>query len=83
MIGAAAGDDRSLFQRSQTRRGLARIHDFGGIFSNRFHVFVGQRRNAGESLQEIESHPFGSKNAPGCALDLENRFAAEHRGSVS
>ena len=82
MIRPAAGHNRSLFQRAQTRRGLARIHDFGRIFSNRFHVFVGQRRNPGESLQEIQSHPFGSKNTSGRALNLKNRFAAEHSASV-
>ena len=82
MIGAAAGDDRSFFQRAQTRCSLACVHDFGGIFSNRFHVFMGQRRNPGESLQKIQSHPLGRKNAPGRPLNLENRFAAQHSGPV-
>ena len=82
MITAAAGDNRRSFERAQARRCLSGIHDFGGIFPNRLHVLMRQRRDAGKSLQKIQGDPFCGKNAPGRSLDFENSFAAKHGRSV-
>src|SRR5205085_6590813 len=82
MITAAAGDNRRSFERAKARRCLSGIHDFGGIFPNRFHLLMRRRRDAGKSRQKIQASPFSGKNAPGRPLNFKNSSPAKPGRSV-
>ncbi len=63
MVACAANADRVFFEHTQRRRRLSRVEHLDPA-RRPFHVHPDQRRNAGESLEEVERRPLADEQRP-------------------
>ncbi len=67
MVRRAPGGYRHFFELPQPRRGFARIENFRSRAFDRVDVGMGERRDAAQALEEVESSAFASKQGAGRA----------------
>ena len=82
VILAAARDDGGFLERAQTGRRLACVENLRLRFARAFDELPRQRRDAAESLQEIQRDAFGGQDRARRAAHLEDRFASHQRRSI-
>ena len=82
MILSATGHDRGLFQNAQTRRGLAGIENFRGMFAHRFDKLTSQGGDPAQALEKIQRDPFRFEDGPGQTLNLHDGVARLDLGAV-
>ncbi len=83
MIFPAAAGDGVFLKAPPAGRGFAGVENLRSGSVNRGDELRGQRRHAGEPLQEIQRHAFGAQNGAGRAVNFQQRGAGGHRLAVA
>ena len=84
MIGAAARTHRSLLERAPAGRGLTRIEDAcAGSCSGGIDEATRERSDAGETLQEVQSHALSREYRTGGTVHPHDRFSRAYAFAVA